>query len=121
MRLPEPLQYLRIGDDFWIEYDEHDLVVAGRPGADLLVGRVRRIAAGIADGRDIDARRLPEDALRAPETSKTEQRRLRALRIGPLQLAAVDEMRRGRGDGAVSAGQGVLRAGHDHFLGVLVE
>ena len=47
----------------------------GLAGAGLLVGRVRRVAAGVADGGGVDARRLPEHALGAPEAAHAERRR----------------------------------------------
>ena len=50
--------------------------MAGAARADLLVGRVRREAARVADGRRVDARlRLPEDPLRAPEAAEAEDAR----------------------------------------------
>src|SRR5204862_1398277 len=67
--LPEEAQDLVVARLLRVEDDEHGLGVARAAGADLLVGRVRREAAGVADGRGVDARRLPEDALGAPETA----------------------------------------------------
>src|SRR6185295_881699 len=53
--LPEDLQELGIADDLRIEYHEHDFVVPRHASADFAIGRVRRRAAGIADGRAVDA------------------------------------------------------------------
>src|SRR5690349_19129193 len=72
MPLPEDLQQLVEPDLLGVVGDEHDLRVTGAPAADLLVGRVRGRAAGVADGRAVDAGRLPEHALRAPEAAEGE-------------------------------------------------
>ena len=68
--LPEAREQVLEGDLRRAVDDEHDLVVAGPRGADLLVGRVRRQARGVADGGRVDAGRLPEDAARRPRSSR---------------------------------------------------
>ena len=78
--LPEQAQQLVVGDLLRAVDHEHDLVVAGAPAADLLVGGVRRVAAGVADRRRVDARRLPEAALGAPEAAQPEDRASRRPR-----------------------------------------
>ena len=75
--LPERLEELLVGDPRRVERDLDDLGVAGPAGADLLVGRVRRVAAGVADGRGHDAGELPEVLLVAPEAAEAEDRRSR--------------------------------------------
>ena len=42
-----------VADLLGVEDHEHRLVMAGAAGADLLIGRVRREPAGIADRRDM--------------------------------------------------------------------
>src|SRR6476646_770470 len=61
--LPEELEQLLVARLLGVEDDQDGLGVAGGAGADLLVGGVRRLAAGVADRRRVDARGLPEDAL----------------------------------------------------------
>src|SRR6185503_19440342 len=68
MALPEDLEHLFVRRLLPVEGDEHDLGVTGRAGADLLVRRVARVAAGVAGRGRVHAVRLPEHALRAPET-----------------------------------------------------
>ena len=85
--LPEELQQRLVARDGGVEDHPHDLVVAGAPGADLLVGRVRRVSARVAHRRADDARRLPEHALRAPEAAHAEQRELGPLGEGRLERA----------------------------------
>src|SRR5215207_10713212 len=93
---PERLQELLVGDLLRIEHDQHHFGMTGAARADLLIGRIGRVSAGIADGGRMDAvTELPELALCAPETAEAEHRLLEACGIGRLQLAAVDEMRGG--------------------------
>ena len=90
---PERLQQLLVGDLLRIEHDQHHFGVTGAARADLFIGRVGGVAAGIADGGRIDAvAEFPELALGAPETAEPEHRLLEACGIRRLQLAAVDEM-----------------------------
>src|SRR5258705_5149688 len=64
------------------------------------------MTAGVAHGRGINAiAEFPELALRSPETAEPEHRLLQALRIGRLQLTAVDEMADSSGDRRGPAGQ----------------
>ena len=64
----------------------------GATAADLLVGRVRGGAAGVADGGDPDPGRLPEHPLGAPEAAEREYRLLQPRGIGSDQRMAVDEV-----------------------------
>src|SRR5947209_1944358 len=65
--LPEDLQQLPVADHLRIEHDEHDLVVPGHARADLAVRRVRCMTAGVPDRGAVDAAKLPEFPLGAPE------------------------------------------------------
>src|SRR4029453_11069635 len=67
--LPEELQHLLVAGLGGVEHDEHGLGVAGPRRADLLIGRVAGVAAGVADRRGPHAVGLPEDALGAPEAA----------------------------------------------------
>src|SRR4051812_24333394 len=62
----------------------------GVTAAHLLIGRVRRRAAGIADRGRPHARRLPELALGAPETAEPEHRRFETPRVRAGERMAVD-------------------------------
>ena len=71
----------------------HHLVVAGAPGAHLLVGGVGGVAAGIAHGRGPDARHLPEAPFRPPEAAHAEHRELESVRKRGFEPVAVDVVR----------------------------
>src|SRR5919197_4050512 len=88
--LPEHLQQLVVRALRGVVDDQHGLGVAGAAAADLLVGGVRRVAAGVADGGGDDAGRLPEEALGAPEAAEREDRRARPLGERRLDALAVD-------------------------------
>ena len=45
---PVDVEKLAIGDDLGIKGDQHGFYVLGRAGANLLVGRVFALAAGVA-------------------------------------------------------------------------
>ena len=60
MSLPERPEQLVVGDLARVVGDEDDLGVAGTAGARLLIGRVGRRAAGVADGGRVDAGQRPE-------------------------------------------------------------
>src|SRR5205085_1543 len=95
-----------------IEHDEYRLGVAGPAGADFLVGRVLRVAAGIAGRGRVDARRAPEQALGTPEAPETEDGLLEAIRERGRNRRAQHLVLRGYGHRVVAAGQRVL--GRDH-------
>ena len=65
----EDIEDLAEGDDGGVERHLDDLGVAGRAGADLLVGGVRPDAAGVAGLDLLDAAQPLEDGLDAPETA----------------------------------------------------
>ena len=103
--LPEDAQHLLIGGQARIEDDQHRLGVPREPRADLLVARVRRDAAGVAHRRGMDARRLPEEALRPPEAAHADQRALAPLREGRRELPPGDEVRLGHRHPLGAAGE----------------
>ncbi len=88
VRLPEHLEQVRVRDLGGVVHDPHRLGVAGHAGAHLLVRRVRRGAALVADERRPDALGLPEAALGAPEAAEREVGDLGALRVGALEGGA---------------------------------
>ena len=102
--LPEDLEHLLVARLRRVEDGEHDLVVAGAAGADLLVRRVRREAARVADGGGVDAGRLPEHALGAPEAAHPEDRSLGAFGEGRAERRAEDEVRPWSHDGVSRPG-----------------
>src|SRR5262249_36639776 len=119
MRLPEVAQQLLVADLRRVECYENGLGVARRAGADFLVGRVRRVAAGVADRRRVHAGQLPEDSLSAPKAAHREDRLLDALgkrraQRGPEYLVAL-----GHGHLPVVTGERPL--GVDHLRLVLEE
>src|SRR5207237_4573448 len=63
VRLPEQLEQRLVAHLGRLVYDLYDFGLAGAARAHLVVGGVRRIATGVADGRCVDARRLPELSL----------------------------------------------------------
>jgi hypothetical protein len=64
--------------------------VAGARAADLLVERVRREPARVADRGGVDAVGAPEDPLRAPEATHAHDRALEALGERRLERRAED-------------------------------
>src|ERR1700730_432345 len=73
--LPKSLYQRFIGNLCRVESDQHDFVMASRPGADFLVGGVRGKAARVSGRRHMDTvAELPKLALGAPETAHAEQR-----------------------------------------------
>src|SRR5262249_39791703 len=71
--LPEDAQHLLVARLLRIEDGENDLRVTREPRAHLLVRRIRRGAARVADGGREDSRCLPELALRAPEAAHADE------------------------------------------------
>ena len=61
MTLPEDPEHLPVAGDHGIEDDADHLGVAGQSRADLLVEGIGRVAPGIAGGRAVNARRLPDE------------------------------------------------------------
>ena len=93
MTFPKRLQQLVIGDLPGIEHHQHRFGMTGTARTHLLVSGVCGVAASVAHSGGIDAiAKFPELALGAPETAEPEHRLVQALRIGRLQLTAIDEM-----------------------------
>src|SRR5262249_14811551 len=107
VRLPEDPEQLLVAHGTGIEDDQHHLGVSGPAAAHLLVRRVRREAARVAGGRRVDALRLPELPLRAPEAAEAEDGLLEALGERRLQRVAADEMAVGHRDRLGPAGRRV--------------
>ena len=116
VRLPEHLEQGVVGDFRRVEHDEDHLIVPGAAGADVLVGRVGRVATRIADRRGPYARGFPELAFGAPETAEAEQGALHALREGRRHRRAVDEMLGRNRHDAVAVRQGPVRGYHLDLL-----
>src|SRR6478609_1034506 len=77
--LEELLDQVGVGHLGGVEDDPDGLGVAGPAAAHLVVGRVGRAAAGVADRRRPDTGDLPVDLLRAPEAAEAEDRDLEAV------------------------------------------
>ena len=77
--LPENLEQLVVGDLGREKDHLDDFGVAGHPGADLLIGGIRRYAPGVSHRSGVNARELPETPLRSPETTHSEHRYLSAV------------------------------------------
>ena len=92
MALPEFPEQLLVAHHLRIEHHEHRLGVIGETGAHLLVGRVRRIAAGVANRGRVHAGHLPEHALRAPEAAHAELGERHAARKRRRDAVAAHEM-----------------------------
>src|SRR5260370_16586053 len=73
---------------FGTDGTQNRLGVTGAARADLFIGGVLGMTAGVADSGGIDAiAELPEFSFRAPEATETEYGFLQTLRISPLQVA----------------------------------
>ena len=92
VRLPEQLEQVGVRHLGRVEDDLHDLGMARAGTADLVVRRVGRVAALVTDRRRKDAVGLPELALRTPEATQGEVRRLQAGRVGRLERGVQDEV-----------------------------
>ena len=90
--------------------------MAGAAGADLLVGGVRRVAAGVADRRGPDALGLPEQTLGAPEAAHAEHGLLEALGEGRRDRVAEHEVPLRHGHRLVAPGQRALGVDHPGLL-----
>src|SRR5262249_36688418 len=94
-----------------------DLRVAGASGADLLVGRIRRVATCVADRSTVNTRKLPEETLCAPEAAETEVRNFQSCRKRTLQGRTQDFVSVWNMEGRCgAAGQGVGRVDHCRLL-----
>src|SRR6185437_14240873 len=81
----------------------------------FLIGRVRRLPAGIAGSRHPDPRHLPQKPLGSPEAAHAEIDGLEAVRIGPLQGMSGDEMLGGGRNGDVAARKRLAHGGELQF------
>src|SRR4051812_42383704 len=103
--LPEAAQDLAQAHLRRVEDDEDGLRVVRPAGADLLVGRIRRLAARVADRRGVDAGRLPEDPLRAPEAAEPELDLLEAVGERRVERRAEDVVGEAGDDRLLAAAQ----------------
>src|SRR5687767_8944101 len=92
MGLPKYLEQALIAHRSWIENDLYCLRMAGEPSAHLLIGRIGRVSANVADCRDMHAPYVPERLFRAPVAAESEIGDLAALGIRALERSAVHEM-----------------------------
>ena len=74
VRAPKQVEQRVVGDLRWVELDLDRLGVAGRVGADVVVGGVLGMPAGLADAGAGDAGDLAEGRLDAPEAAGCECR-----------------------------------------------
>src|SRR5262249_21116772 len=114
--LPEEPEDLLVARLPRVEADEHRLGVAGAARADLLVGWVRRVAAGVADSCRVDAGGLPEHALGTPEAAHPDYRLLEALGERRGDRRPEDGVPGRPGDGLVTAGEGGPGRDHGRWL-----
>src|SRR5215211_271867 len=114
--LPERAQDLVVRDLRRVEHDEHDLGVAGRAAADLLVRRVRRVAARVAHRGRVDAVELPEQALSAPEAAHADDELLHLLGKRRRQRGAEDVVARRDGNRRIAAGERAFGLDHLRLL-----
>src|SRR5262249_29069569 len=112
VRLPEGRKELVIGDALGVEDAEDSLRRAGQAAAALLVGRIRRVTAGISHRCRVDARELPEDALGAPEAAEAEDGLFEPFGEGRLQRCAQHLVPARDRHPLLAAGQRVLGADH---------
>jgi uncharacterized protein len=84
---PEDFEQVVIADDLGIEGDLDHFGVAGAIRANVFIGGVVDLAAGIADRRGFDARETPKRSFDAPKTACTECGLLHAsIIMGSLKL-----------------------------------
>src|SRR5215218_4614731 len=114
MSLPEHREQVPVRDLLRIEDDEHGLGVPGTAAANLLVGRVRREAARVADHRRVNAADPPELTLGPPEAAETKDRGARTLGKGWLKGGAEHGVLLRNGERRLlPSGKGL--GGHDHL------
>jgi uncharacterized membrane protein (UPF0127 family) len=68
--VPEDFQQVMVADHLRIKRDLHYFGVAGSIRADVFIGRVVVLAAGVADLRGFNPRQTPERGLDAPKTAR---------------------------------------------------
>src|SRR5215218_10736990 len=114
MGLPEHREQFPVGDLLGVEDDEHSLGVPGSSAANLLIGRVRCEASGVADCCRVNAVYLPEFTLRPPEAAETKGRGARTLAKGWLKERAEHGVLLGNGESRLlPAGKSL--GWHDHL------
>src|SRR5215470_10756937 len=116
VRLPEHPEQVTVGDPGGVKDDPDGLGVPGSPAADLFVRRVGREPALVADRGRHHARRLPEDALGAPEAAERELGYLSALRVRRAQAGAEHLVPGGRRHRRRPAGQRLVRCDHPRLV-----
>src|SRR5579863_7707070 len=104
--LPKDLEQRLVAELRRVEHDEHDLGVPGAARTDFLIGRVLREAAGVADGRRVDAGRLPELPFRPPKAAEGEHGLLEARRKRRLERSAIHGVTVGHGHRGLAALEG---------------
>ena len=104
MAFPERLQQRVERHPRRVVGDQHHFGVAGFARTHFAIGRVRRVAAGIADRGGLDARDRPELAFRAPEAAHAELHGLQAAELAG-DRAAVHVVRVAHRHRRVPAGQ----------------
>src|SRR5215216_7559638 len=113
MGLPEHREQFPVGDLLGIEDHEHGLGVPGSSAANLLIGRVRCEASGVADCCRVNAVYLPELALGPPEAAETKDCEARTLGKGRLNGCAEHGVFLRNGERRMlPAGKSL--GGHDH-------
>ena len=95
----ERFEKLLIGNFVWLEDDKHNFVVACISRANLFICGVGRKSSRVADGGNPDpATELPELALSAPETTQSEDGRLRPFWIRAFERPAENMVLQSRWD-----------------------
>ena len=102
-------QDLRQADHRRVKDHAYDLGVACLAGAGLFIARIRRMAAGIADRRHLDARQLPEEALGSPEAAQPQHDLLTLTVERRYNRAAIDVMNAADANRFTAPWQAVLR------------
>jgi len=85
------------------------------PAAHLAVGRIRRVAARIPDGRRINARRFPELSFGAPEAAHAEHRLLETRGKRRRDRMTVDVMGRRNRHRLLAPGKSLVQLWHSEF------
>src|SRR5947207_9140489 len=91
---PENPEQLVVAHDLRVKDHQHHFGVVGQSRAHFIVGRVLRLAAGVADCGRVHAGGLPEQALGAPEAAHAEHGALQAFWKRRLQRMPIHEMLR---------------------------
>ena len=76
----------------WVKHNQDRLIMTSHAGADLFVGWILGHAGLVANCSEVDAIKLPELALRTPETPHADVETLKALGVGGAEVAVVDSV-----------------------------